>query len=376
MDTQFWRGRRILLTGHTGFKGSWLSLWLQKLGAVVAGYALPPSSSESLFELAQVGCHMESVYGDLRDRMHLQSVIDGFRPEIVFHLAAQPLVRKSYAEPVETFEVNVMGTVHLLEALRTSPCARVLVSVTSDKCYENREWVWGYRENDPLGGYDPYSSSKACAEIVTAAYRRSFFEHRTSGQVAVASARAGNVIGGGDFSPDRIIPDAITAMRRREPLRVRNPDAIRPWQHVLEPLCGYLLLARRLWEHPGEYAQSWNFGPEPDDIRSVAWIVQELSDCCGGRLEWQIDQAPQPHEARLLVLDSTKARMLLGWRPRWTVRQALQQVAAWQSSYDRGEQMRNVSLRQIDAYEHQQAPASLEVARSTRTSGGMTVQAS
>lgn len=350
MNAQFWRSRRVLLTGHTGFKGSWLSLWLQKLGATVAGYALP-APAESLFELAAVGERMESVFGDVRDRTGLQDLLDKFKPEVIFHLAAQPLVRKSYVEPVETYDINVMGTVHLLEAVRRTASCRVVVNVTSDKCYENKEWVWGYREHDALGGRDPYSSSKACAEIVTAAYRRSFFETHALRRVALASVRAGNVIGGGDFSQDRIIPDLIAAMKKREPLYVRNPDAVRPWQHVLEPLFGYLLLAEKLWDGSADYTQSWNFGPTPDDIRTVRWIVERLKQHWGERLSWKIDSAAKVHEAHLLVLDSTKARMVLGWRPRWTLEQALQAVTDWYDAYANREALREIVMRQIDAYD-------------------------
>lgn len=359
MNAQFWRGKRVLITGHTGFKGSWLSLWLQKLGATVAGYALPADSPQSLFDLADVGERMESVYGDICNRESLQDLFETFRPDIVFHLAAQSLVRKSYLEPVETYQVNVIGTVHLFEAVRSNPSCRVVVNVTSDKCYENREWALGYRESDPMGGYDPYSSSKGCSELVTAAYRRSFFEKQDGDRVALASARAGNVIGGGDFSKDRIVPDFMTAIRTGRPLYIRNPDAVRPWQHVLEPLSGYLLLAEKLWEDPAEHAQGWNFGPAPDDIKPVRWIVERLSHYFPGRVSWQLDTAPKPHEAHLLMLDSTKARTLLGWKPRWTLVHALQAVAEWHTAHERGEPLREVVMQQLAAYEAQDITADL-----------------
>lgn len=351
MNTQFWRGKRVLITGHTGFKGSWLSLWLQKLGATVAGYALPPDPAQSLFELAEVGARMESVHADIRNPESLQNLFDRFQPDIVFHLAAQPLVRKSYLEPVETYEVNVIGTIRLFEAVRSTPSCHVVVNVTSDKCYENREWALGYRENDPMGGYDPYSSSKGCAELVTAAYRRSFFENHDGVRVALASARAGNVIGGGDFSKDRIVPDFMAAIKTGKPLYVRNPDAVRPWQHVLEPLSGYLLLAEKLWDKPAEHAQGWNFGPAPDDIKPVRWIVARLSHCYPGRASWQTDTAPKPHEAHLLMLDSTKAHTMLGWKPRWTIERAVQAVVDWHSAHERGESLREVVMQQLMSYE-------------------------
>lgn len=351
VNAQFWRDKRVLLTGHTGFKGSWLSLWLQRLGATVAGYALPPEHDESLFELAGVGKGMDSKLADIRNLQHLRSLFDSFEPQIVFHLAAQSLVRKSYLEPVQTYEVNVMGTVHVLEAVRGSQSCRVVVNVTSDKCYENKEWAWGYRENDPMGGHDPYSNSKGCSELVTSAYRQSFFKAKNARPVAVASARAGNVIGGGDFSKDRIIPDFMAAIKSGRPLYVRNPNAVRPWQHVLEPLSGYLLLAEKLWDEPDAYAQGWNFGPAPDDIRPVRWIVEKLSDYWNDSIKWEVDTSPKPHEANLLVLDSAQARMMLGWRPRWTLEQSLQAVAKWHIAYKQGEPLRDVVLQQIASYE-------------------------
>jgi CDP-glucose 4,6-dehydratase len=350
VNADFWHGKRVLLTGHTGFKGGWLSLWLQKLGASVTGYALPPAD-ESLFELARVGEGMESVYADILRLESLQDVVERFRPEIVFHLAAQPLVRESYAAPAETFRVNVLGTVHVFEAVRASSTCRVVVNVTSDKCYENREWLWAYREEDALGGHDPYSSSKACAELITAAYRRSFFEARSSRPVAVASARAGNVIGGGDFARDRLVPDLMAAARQKRPLRIRNPDAVRPWQHVLEPLSGYLLLAEKLWENPSRYSQSWNFGPPAEGTRPVRWIVAKLGDSWSESVSWELDGQPSPHEAQMLTLDSTKARTQLGWMPQWTLEQALEAVVQWFQAYERHLPLRDVVLEQIQAYE-------------------------
>ena len=352
VNTQFWSGKRVLLTGHTGFKGSWLSLWLQKMGASVAGYALPPGPGDSLFELASVAKDMDiSVYADVRHLDRLNEVIGDFRPEIVFHLAAQPLVTVSYLKPMETFQINVMGTVNILEAVRRSACCRVVVMITSDKCYQNSEWVWGYRESDPLGGRDPYSSSKGCAELVTAAYRQSFFGTGGANQVAIATARAGNVIGGGDFSKDRLVPDVMAAALSNRPLRVRCPDAVRPWQHVLEPLSGYLILAEMLWNDPTRYSQSWNFGPLQNDSRSVRLVLETLSDCWGRRIPWELDSEPVPHEAHLLTLDSAKARALLGWKPRWNLERALQAVVEWYRAYKGNEPLRELVMQQIASYE-------------------------
>ena len=351
MNSGFWSGKRVLVTGHTGFKGSWLSLWLKKLGATVVGYALPPTSAEGLFSLASVEEQMTSVYGDIGDREELEALFLRFQPDVVFHLAAQPLVRASYADPVETYRVNIMGTVYLLEAVRKSRCCRVVVNITSDKCYENAEWAWGYRESDPMGGSDPYASSKGCAELVTAAYRHSFFDVSKNRCAAVATARAGNVIGGGDIAKDRIVPDIVAAVSQRRSLVIRNPDAIRPWQHVLEPLSGYLLLAEKLWKDPVAYARGWNFGPNVDSHRPVRWIVEKFQDYWGERLVWELDGGDKPHEAKLLTLDSMKARMMLGWQPRWTLDLALRAVVDWQRAYERGESLREVALRQIVSYE-------------------------
>lgn len=360
----FWRGKRVLVTGHTGFKGSWLVLWLQKMGALVGGYALPPGPGETLFDLASVGDGMiESTYADIRNLDSLDEVVRRFRPEITFHLAAQPLVRTSYMEPVQTFQVNVMGTVHLLEAMRRTPCCRAIVMITSDKCYENNEWVWPYREEDALGGYDPYSCSKGCAELVIATYRRSFFGSKHPEQVAVASTRAGNVIGGGDFAKDRLVPDAMRAMLGNYVLKVRSPDAIRPWQHVLEPLCGYLSLAERLWDRPTEYAEGWNFGPAQADARSVRWVLAQLKRLAGDGFSWEPDAEPAPHEAHTLTLDSAKARIRLGWEPCWSLNFALQAILEWVESYRKGLSIRNVVLQQISTYEtdlERQTPRYLE----------------
>lgn len=347
MNPWFWHGRRVLVTGHTGFKGSWLCLWLKSLGAEVHGYALPPPTDPALFEVAKIGDVLStSEIGDLRDGEVLSAAVRRVRPEVVFHLAAQPLVRYSYRAPVETYAVNVMGTVHLLETVRQNDCVRAVVSVTTDKCYENREWPWGYRENEPLGGHDPYSSSKACAELVSAAYRASFL---AASGVALATARAGNVIGGGDWAQDRLLPDFLRAVDAGDILTIRSPGAIRPWQHVLEPLSGYLLLAEALVAGGAQAAEPWNFGPVDDDARPVGWILDQLAARVP-ELRWQCDSAEQPHEANFLKLDSSKARARLGWAPRWRLDKALDMTIAWHRAWRQGGDMRSVSLAQIADY--------------------------
>ncbi|RKE26294.1 CDP-glucose 4,6-dehydratase [Paraburkholderia sp. BL23I1N1] len=353
MNEQFWRGKRVLVTGHTGFKGGWLCLWLQQLGAEVTGYALAAPTKPSLFDTARVGEGMRSIIGDIRDLDHLVRVFDENQPEIVIHMAAQPLVRLSYKEPVETYSTNVMGTVLLLEAVRRTSSVRAVVNVTSDKCYENREWVWGYRETEPMGGFDPYSNSKGCAELVTDAYRNSYFnphafaEHR----VALASGRAGNVIGGGDWAGDRLIPDMMRAVSACVPVQIRNPHAIRPWQHVLEPLSGYLLLAEKLHTEGTKFTGGWNFGPNDSDTQPVQWIVEHLVSRWGDGAAWQRDAAPQPHEATYLKLDCSKAKNLLGWSPRWTLSEAIDHIVEWHQAFLRNADMRALSLSQINAYQ-------------------------
>ena len=353
VDKTFWQGKKVLLTGHTGFKGSWLSLWLQSLGANVVGYALAPPTNPSLFEAAQVAKGMISIMGDIRDLDKLQAVFIQQQPEIVIHMAAQPLVRYSYVNPVETYSTNVMGSVHLLEAARHTPSVRAIINVTTDKCYENKEWPWGYRENEPMGGFDPYSNSKGCAELVTAAYRNSYFnpEHYDSHGVAVASARAGNVIGGGDWAEDRLIPDIMRAITNGEAVNIRNPHAIRPWQHVLEPLSGYLVLAQKLVEEGAGYAEGWNFGPNDQDAKPVQWIVEHLTQNWGNNASWSVDSGNHPHEAHYLKLDCSKAKSRLNWQPRWHLAEALEHIISWQKQYQQGADIKAVTLAQINEYQ-------------------------
>ncbi len=346
----FWPGKRVLITGHTGFKGSWLALWLQQAGANVTGFALPPPSSPSLFELARVRDVISHVEADIRTPGSIGDAARNTAPDIVFHLAAQSLVRPSYEDPTGTFATNVMGTVHLLDAVRATPSVRAVVIVTSDKCYDNREWVWGYRETDPMGGYDPYSASKGCAELVTASYRQAFFSTRDR-RIGIASARAGNVIGGGDWARDRLIPDAVRAFERAEAVVVRNPTATRPWQHVLEPLAGYMMLARALWEQPGEYSEGWNFGPDDSGTQSVASVIDAMATAWGEGVGWRSHDAEEPHEAMSLRLDCSKAKARLRWRPRLALATALEWTARWYRDVGRGSIARDVTLSQIKAYE-------------------------
>lgn len=352
IDRRFWRGRRVFLTGHTGFKGTWLALWLRSLGAEVTGYALDPPTDPSLSELCRLGRLVGSVTADVRDLPRLAAEIRRARPHVVFHLAAQSLVRESYRLPVDTYAVNVLGTVNLLEACRGSDGLRAVVVVSSDKCYENREWFWAYREDDALGGHDPYSSSKACAELATAAYVRSFFppaEHRRHG-VAVATARAGNVIGGGDFAADRLVPDCVRALLAGEEIVLRNPRSVRPWQHVLVPLSGYLALAQRLFAHGPRFAGAWNFGPAAGDARNVESVVRLICAGWGGRAGYRVDRRRHPHEAGVLTLSWEKARTLLGWQPCWGLEEAVEKILEWTRAYRAGRPVRTVVLRQIREY--------------------------
>lgn len=353
IDRAFWQDKRVFLTGHTGFKGSWLALWLQEMGAIVTGFALEPQTTPSLFEVASVGERMTSIIGDIRDGEALASAVVQAQPDIVLHLAAQPLVRYSYDAPVETFGTNVMGTVHLLEAVRACASVRSCVVVSSDKCYENREWPWGYRENEAMGGYDPYSASKGCTELVTAAYRSSYFNparHAEHG-MALGSGRAGNVIGGGDWAADRLVPDLLKAFERNEVAIIRNPGAIRPWQHVLEPLSGYLVLAQRLYESGTQFAEGWNFGPVDSDAQPVSWIAERMAQCWADGAQFRIEaNAAAPHEAHYLKLDCSKARAQLSWTPRWSLARALDEVVGWHREFLAGSDMRQVCIDQISSF--------------------------
>jgi len=348
----FYSGKKVFITGHTGFKGSWLCLWLHSLGAEVIGYALKPPTDPSLYELCSIDKLVESHIADVRDSASLSKAMSAAHPDIVIHMAAQPLVRDSYKIPVETYAINVMGTVNLFEAVRSSKSVKAVINVTTDKCYENREWVWGYRENEPLGGYDPYSNSKACSELVTSAYRNSYFnpEDCASHGVSVASARAGNVIGGGDWATDRLIPDCVRAILKGEKIVIRNPQAIRPWQHVLEPLSGYLMLARKLYEEGARYAEAWNFGPDDSDAKPVEWLVDSLCKKWGTGASYMIDNGKHPHEAHYLKLDCSKAKSGLEWRPKWSLEKAIDSITEWTRAYKSGKNIQGACLKQIEEY--------------------------
>lgn len=347
-NADFWRGKRVLLTGHTGFKGSWLSLWLQSMGVFLRGISLEPPTNPALFAVAQVADRMQHYIVDIRDFAAVKAQMAEFRPDVVIHMAAQPFVRRSYQEPVETYSTNVMGTVHVLEAARQVASAKAVINVTTDKCYENREWIWGYREDDPVGGHDPYSSSKGCSELVTSAYRRSFFGR--SG-VALASVRAGNVIGGGDWSNDRLIPDILRALEASTPIVIRSPIAIRPWQHVLEPLSGYLLLAQSLYEEGEKFCGGWNFGPNDDDAKPVQWVVEKMASNWGSSATWNQDSGDHLHEANYLKLDISKAKSQLGWSPVWNLDHTLGKIVDWHKAWLQGSDMRSLCEQQIAAYQ-------------------------
>lgn len=346
MNSTFWLGRKVLITGHTGFKGAWLSYWLRQLGADVFGYALPPDQAPALFDTLQLGCEIDAELADISDLRSLNTAVQQFEPEIVFHMAAQSLVKPSYESPVETYQTNVMGTVNLLESVRGLASVKAVVVVTSDKCYENLERDWPYREEDRLGGHDPYSNSKACAELVTASYRASYFQDSA---LAVATVRAGNVIGGGDWSAHRLLPDIIRAWQSGRTLSVRNPEAVRPWQHVLDPLSGYLTLAQKLVEQGQAYAKAWNFGPRDDAMQPVSRLIETASDYYPG-FTWETEPHPQHHEAQLLMLDCSMAQKQLGWRPSWSLETALAKTFEWYQAFYEGRNMQAICDRQIDEF--------------------------
>lgn len=348
--TEAWRGRRVLVTGHTGFKGGWLAVWLHSLGAEVAGYALNPPTEPSFFEAVGLAEMLHDHRGDIRDAAAVRNVIQSFDPHVVFHLAAQPIVRAGYREPVETYATNVVGTAAVLDACRHAPSLAAIVSVTTDKCYENLDWEWGYRENDRLGGFDPYSSSKACAELVTDAFRRSYFQSAAT-EVGVATARAGNVVGGGDWGEDRLVPDLARAVANGVTAAIRSQRSIRPWQHVLEPLSGYLLLAQNLLQDPSEYSGAWNFGPSSSSFQTVSNVLAMMSEQWNGKLKWVADAGEHPHEAARLLLDSTKARSKLRWEARLDIKDTLRLTVAWYEAFLGGEtNMRQFTEAQIAGY--------------------------
>jgi CDP-glucose 4,6-dehydratase len=352
IDKNFWYNKKVFITGHTGFKGSWLCLWLHALGAEVTGYALKPPTNPSNYKLCRIDRLITSIISDIRDGAALAGAMLAAEPEIIIHMAAQPLVRESYKNPVETYETNVMGIVNLLEAVRCCKSVKAVVNVTTDKCYENKEWLWGYRESEPMGGYDPYSNSKSCSELVTSSYRNSFFNEKDYEHhgVAVASARAGNVIGGGDWAADRLIPDCINSILCGETILIRSPKAIRPWQYVLEPLSGYLLLAQKLYEVGPRFAEGWNFGPDDNDAKSVEWIVNYFCNKWGNGVRYEIDDGRHPHEAHYLKLDCSKAKTLLSWHPKWNLPLALDKVIEWTKAYQAQQDVKAVCLQQIEEY--------------------------
>jgi CDP-glucose 4,6-dehydratase len=354
MNKDFWKGKRVFITGHTGFKGAWLCTWLQHCGAIVTGFALLPNTKPNLFEAARVAEGMVSIIADIRDLEKLTKSMVECSPEVVIHLAAQPLVRLSYKNPVETYSINVMGTLNLLEAVRKTSSVKAVVNVTTDKCYDNKEWVWGYREDEPMGGHDPYSNSKGCSELITASYRSSFFN--SSDSAHIATARAGNVIGGGDWAEERLIPDILESFEKKMPVVLRNPTAIRPWQHVLEPLSGYLRLAELLYTHGADYAQGWNFGPRDDDVQPVSVIVEYLAKQWGDGASWVHNKSLQPHEAQLLKLDISKAKHHLNWSPRWDLYRSLDCIIEWHREWLANGDMKAMTLKQIYEYEMYRGP--------------------
>ena len=348
VNPSFWKNKRVYITGISGFKGSWMSLWLDSMGAIVKGYSLKPNTNPNLFSKISFSANVVSEIGDIRDLDQISQSMSDFNPDILIHMAAQPLVRLSYEDPVDTYSTNVIGTVNTLEAARKSKSLKAIVSITTDKCYENREWHWGYRESDPMGGHDPYSSSKGCAELVISAYRRSFFS--STNTASLASARAGNVIGGGDWSDDRLIPDILNAFEKSEPVTIRNPNSTRPWQHVLEPISGYLLLAENLYNHGNSFAEGWNFGPKNEGCKSVEWILEKMVANWGDGASWKIDEQNNPHEANFLKLDCSKAANRLKWEPKWTLEETLQMITDWHYNYLNGNDIKLECLKEIEKY--------------------------
>ena len=345
----FWRGKNVIITGHTGFKGCWLAFWLTQLGTKVTGYALDPPTDPNLFSALEIQKNIIDLRNDIRDLFSLKSAIRSAAPDIIIHMAAQSLVRQSYKDPVSTYETNVLGTVNIFDACRTCDSVRVILIVTSDKCYENKEVDYSYGETDPMGGHDPYSSSKGCAELVTSAFRRSFYNNPSA--PAIASARAGNVIGGGDWASDRIIPDAMRAFSDKQILQVRNPDAIRPWQHVLEPISGYMTLCEKMWYEPSKFSKGWNFGPEDESVCTVKEVTDKVSALWGNHAVWTKSNGDHPHEATLLKLDITEAKKKLAWIPKWDLDTALEKTVSWYKSYYNGEDIHKMSLEQINKYQ-------------------------
>lgn len=351
MNQNFWKNKKILVTGHTGFKGSWLTIWLKKLGADVIGFSKSVPTIPSLYEISDVGKDIKSITGDVQDFEFLKKTINDYEPEIIFHMAAQSLVIKSYSDPIETFATNVMGTVNLLHATKETKKPKVVVNVTSDKCYENNESLEGYSENDPMGGHDPYSSSKGCAELITKSFRSSFFSSNDKNHTSLASVRAGNVLGGGDWAENRLVPDIIRAIENKKSVNIRNPNALRPWQHVLDPLHGYIILAEKLWNEQTKYSEGWNFGPEKNEIKPVSWIMEKFNEIWKNKIDWVIDQN-ELHEAKNLILNCQKAKAGLGWNSKIDIETTLKWTIEWYEKYFEGENMRKVTENQIEKFQN------------------------
>ena len=346
MNQSFWKNKKILITGHTGFKGSWLTIWLKKLGADITGFSKSVPTNPSLFETVNIEKDIKSVVGNIKNYELLKETISKCEPEIIFHMAAQSLVIKSYSNPIETFSTNVMGTVNLLYAVKETKKPKVVINITSDKCYENNESLEGYREDDPMGGYDPYSSSKGCAELITKSFRKSFFSSNHENNIGLASVRAGNVIGGGDWAENRLIPDIISAIKNKENVKIRNPNAIRPWQHVLDPLNGYISLAEKVWDDQTKYSEGWNFGPEKNEAKPVSWVVEKFNELWKNKINWVIGNN-ELHEANNLILNCQKAKSRLGWNSKMNTETALKWTIEWYTKYFEGKNMMKVTEEQI-----------------------------